>query len=53
VGVVSTCADASVKDMEGAAVAWAAELYDIPYFALKVVTDIGTCGFIQPLPQNT
>lgn len=29
--------------MEGAAVAWAAELYDIPYFALKVVTDIGTC----------
>lgn len=35
-------ADASVKDMEGAAVAWAAELYDIPYFALKVVTDIGT-----------
>lgn len=33
--------DASVKDMEAAAVAWAAELYSIPYFALKVVTDIG------------
>jgi nucleoside phosphorylase len=37
-------ADASVKDMEGAAVAWAAELYGIPYFALKVVTDIGAWG---------
>ena len=34
--------DASVKDMEAAAVAWAAELYAVPYFALKVVTDIGT-----------
>ena len=33
--------DASVKDMEAAAVAWAAELYSVPYFALKVVTDIG------------
>ena len=33
--------DASVKDMEAAAVAWAAELYAVPYFALKVVTDIG------------
>lgn len=33
--------DASVKDMEAAAVAWAAELYEVPYFALKVVTDIG------------
>lgn len=33
--------DAAVKDMEAAAVAWAAELYDVPYFALKVVTDIG------------
>ncbi|TFJ87722.1 hypothetical protein NSK_001072 [Nannochloropsis salina CCMP1776] len=32
--------DASVKDMEAAAVAWAAELYSVPYFALKVVTDI-------------
>ncbi|GAB5030143.1 Hypothetical protein NocV09_00202760 [Nannochloropsis oceanica] len=32
--------DASVKDMEAAAVAWAAELYAVPYFALKVVTDI-------------
>lgn len=27
--------------MEAAAVAWAAELYQVPYFALKVVTDIG------------
>lgn len=33
--------DAAVKDMEAAAVAWAAELYKVPYFALKVVTDIG------------
>lgn len=36
-----TTTDASVKDMEAAAVAWAAELYSVPYFALKVVTDIG------------
>ena len=38
---VCVLADASVKDMEAAAVAWAAELYQVPYFALKVVTDIG------------
>lgn len=38
--------DASVKDMEAAAVAWAAELYAVPYFALKVVTDIGTYVFL-------
>jgi len=37
--------DASVKDMEAAAVAWAAELYAVPYFALKVVTDIGRYTF--------
>jgi hypothetical protein len=35
----SDCApvDASVKDMEGAAVAWTAELFGVPTFALKVV----------------
>ena len=33
--------DASVKDMEAAAVAWIAEVSgDIPMFAIKVVTDI-------------
>jgi len=32
--------DASVKDMEGAAVAWAAELSKTPLLVLKVVTDI-------------
>lgn len=37
----SKSTDASVKDMEAAAVAWAAELYHVPYLALKVVTDIG------------
>eukprot|EP00607_Mallomonas_marina_P010044 CAMPEP_0182419650 /NCGR_PEP_ID=MMETSP1167-20130531/4058_1 /TAXON_ID=2988 /ORGANISM="Mallomonas Sp, Strain CCMP3275" /LENGTH=231 /DNA_ID=CAMNT_0024594681 /DNA_START=197 /DNA_END=892 /DNA_ORIENTATION=- len=32
--------DASVKDMEAAAVAWVAEITDTPFFAIKVVTDI-------------
>jgi 5'-methylthioadenosine nucleosidase len=32
--------DASVKDMEGAAIAWTAALSRTPFFALKVVTDI-------------
>jgi 5'-methylthioadenosine nucleosidase len=31
---------ASVKDMEAAAIAWVAEMAGIPFFALKVVTDI-------------
>lgn len=32
--------DASVKDMEGAGLAWVAHLADLPYFCVKVVTDI-------------
>jgi Phosphorylase superfamily len=32
--------DASVKDMEAAAIAWAADLSKTPFIALKVVTDI-------------
>ena len=32
--------DASVKDMEAAAIAWACELHDTPHFCIKVVTDI-------------
>ena len=32
--------DASVKDMEAAAVAWASEIWDVPHFGVKVVTDI-------------
>ena len=32
--------DASVKDMEAAAIAWVAEETKTPFFALKVVTDI-------------
>jgi 5'-methylthioadenosine nucleosidase len=32
--------DASVKDMEAAAVAWVSDLTNTPMFALKVVTDI-------------
>lgn len=32
--------DASVKDMEAAAIAWAADLSNTPFIALKVVTDI-------------
>jgi 5'-methylthioadenosine nucleosidase len=35
-----TANDASVKDMEAAAIAWAAELTATPFIALKVVTDI-------------
>ena len=32
--------DASVKDMESAAIAWSCALYKTPHFGLKVVTDI-------------
>ena len=32
--------NASVKDMEAAAVAWACQLHEIPHFGVKVVTDI-------------
>lgn len=32
--------EASVKDMEAAAIAWVCAHYDTPFFALKVVTDI-------------
>jgi len=32
--------DASVKDMEAAAIAWAAEIWSTPHFGVKVVTDI-------------
>lgn len=32
--------NASVKDMEAASIAWAAELTQTPFFAVKVVTDI-------------
>lgn len=31
---------ASVKDMEGAAVAWVAELLDVPILAVKAITDL-------------
>jgi len=32
--------DASVKDMEAAAIAWSAEVWSTPHFGVKVVTDI-------------
>lgn len=32
--------DASVKDMEAAAIAWSCALHDTPHFGIKVVTDI-------------
>ena len=32
--------DASVKDMEAAAIAWACELHKVPFLGVKVVTDI-------------
>lgn len=32
--------DASVKDMEAAAIAWSCALQDVPFLGLKVVTDI-------------
>lgn len=35
-----TANEASVKDMEAAAIAWSCELHATPHFGLKVVTDI-------------
>lgn len=35
-----TSNDASVKDMEAAAISWSCELYKVPHFGVKVVTDI-------------
>mmetsp|Transcript_24040 Transcript_24040/g.58050 ORF Transcript_24040/g.58050 Transcript_24040/m.58050 type:complete len:251 (+) Transcript_24040:24-776(+) len=32
--------DASIKDMEAAAIAWASEMWSTPHFGVKVVTDI-------------
>ena len=32
--------DASVKDMEAAAIAWVADFNKVPFLALKIVTDI-------------
>jgi 5'-methylthioadenosine nucleosidase len=32
--------DASVKDMEAAAIAWAAEMWNVKHFGVKVVTDV-------------
>lgn len=32
--------DAAVKEMEAAGIAWAAHLFEVPFFALKSVTDI-------------
>ncbi len=32
--------DASIKDMEGAAIAWVAEMHDVPFFGVKVITDL-------------
>ena len=32
--------DAAVKEMEGAAIAWAAHFFSTPLFALKSITDI-------------
>lgn len=32
--------DASVKDMEAAAIAWSCKLHEVPFLGVKVVTDI-------------
>lgn len=32
--------DAAVKEMEAAGIAWAAHLFEAPFFALKSITDI-------------
>lgn len=32
--------EVAVKDMEAAAIAWAADLYNIPWMAIKAITDI-------------
>lgn len=32
--------DAAVKEMEGAAIAWSAHLFEVPVLALKSITDI-------------
>lgn len=31
---------ASVKEMEAAAIAWVAQQFKVPFFAIKVITDI-------------
>jgi len=38
--IIMSSNDASVKDMEAAAIAWVAEMAAVPFFALKCVTDI-------------
>lgn len=32
--------EVAVKDMEAASIAWAADLYDTPWMAIKAITDI-------------
>jgi nucleoside phosphorylase len=32
---------ASVKEMEAASIAWVVEQFQVPFFAVKVITDIG------------
>lgn len=36
---------AAVKDMEAASIAWVVEQFHTPFFAIKVITDIGKCHY--------
>ncbi len=38
--------EATVKDMEAAAVAWVASLYNKPFLAVKAITDLIDCGHV-------
>ncbi len=38
--------EATVKDMEAAAVAWVASLYNKPFIAVKAITDLIDCGHV-------
>jgi nucleoside phosphorylase len=33
--------NAAVKEMEAASIAWVVQHFDVPFFAVKVITDIG------------
>jgi 5'-methylthioadenosine nucleosidase len=44
---------ASVKEMEAASIAWVVEQFQVPFFAVKVITDIGKFFFLFSLIFKT
>jgi 5'-methylthioadenosine nucleosidase len=45
---------ASVKEMEAASIAWVVEQFQVPFFAVKVITDIGNIfSFFSVLTANS